>query len=34
MVHSEALIGDTEYLMLYARCRINLCRIFCTFNFY
>jgi len=26
MVHSEVLVGDTEYLTLYARCRINLCR--------
>jgi hypothetical protein len=26
MVDSEELIGTTEYLTLYARCRINRCR--------
>jgi hypothetical protein len=26
MVNSEELIGTTEYLTLYTRCRINRCR--------
>jgi hypothetical protein len=26
MVNSEELIGTTEYVTLYARCRINQCR--------
>lgn len=26
MVNNEELIGTTEYLTLYARCRINRCR--------
>ena len=26
MVNSEELIGTTEYLALYTRCRINRCR--------
>jgi hypothetical protein len=26
MVNSEELIGTTEYLTLYARCRVNRCR--------